>query len=75
MKECDKNGVISVWARTFSHASDKSEEECNLFGQLFDGLLSMCVSVHCHKWKDVHLLTNFLCQIVLIIKDWFSAVV
>ena len=29
--------------RTFSHTSDKSEEECNLFGQLFDSLLSMCV--------------------------------
>ena len=30
---------------TFSHTSDKSEEECNLFGHLFDSFLSACVCV------------------------------
>ena len=65
---------------TFSHTSDKSEEDCNLLGQLFDSLLSECVCVCvcacvcCCKWQDMHLLANFP-RIVLIIKDWFSAVV
>ena len=34
----------------------------------------MCVFLFVcrHKWKDIHLPTNFPCQIVLIIKDWFQ---